>query len=83
MSMGASTGNARRAGMFGGVSGVGVLSNQQGVGYNQTSLLRAFPGTQIQVGSAEFWIWAIFLSSVAYLLGVHWLLGSARHVVSG
>jgi hypothetical protein len=71
------------AGMFGGVAGVGVLAKEPGVGYTNASMVRAFPGTQIQVGSSEFWIWAIFLGAVAYMLGVHWLLGSARHVVSG
>jgi hypothetical protein len=81
--MGASTGSARSAaGMFGAVAGVGVLSKEPGVGYANARMVRAFPGTQVQIGSAEFFIWLIFGSALAYMLGVHWLLGSARHIVS-
>jgi hypothetical protein len=82
--LGASTGAARTAaGMYGSISGIGVLSKEPGTGYTNQWMVRAFPGTQVAIGSPEFFIWAIFGLSFAYLLGVHWLLGSARHVVSG
>lgn len=78
MGMGASAGSARLA------AGVEAYARMQSPGVDAVpgQMIRAFPGTQVQIGSAEFFIWAIFLGSLAYMLGVHWLLGSARRVVS-
>lgn len=77
MSMGASTGSARMA------ASVAAYARMQTPGTDPVpgQMIRAFPGTQVQIGSTEFWVWALFFGSLAYMLGVHWLLGSARRVV--
>jgi hypothetical protein len=75
--LGASNGSARVA-----ASAYGYARQQSpGVPAVPGPAIRAFPGTQLAVGSPEFLIWAFFVGSLVYMLGMHWLLGSARHVV--
>lgn len=78
MSMGASTGSARLAASVAGYARIQTPGTDPVPG----QMIRAFPGTEVPIGSAEFWIWAIFWGSLAYVLGVHWLLGSARRVIT-
>jgi len=78
MGMGASAGSARLAASVYGSARMQTPGTQPVPG----QMIRAFPGTSIPIGSAEFWVYAIFVGALAYMLGVHWLLGSARRVIS-